>query len=177
MRVASVPVLAVLVAVSCPAQNSTPESQALQSLVNEVHSLRMELRTITVASQRVQIVLYRLQAQEATVARASQQLSDARAHLSGVQDRVRDLSTEIKMLQDRVDRAQTPNERKEFEDALAGMRPRLENLQKEEQQQQQAVSEADTQLRNEQRALGELRSYLDQLDKVLEGAASAGTPH
>jgi chromosome segregation ATPase len=177
MRFLSFALLSAVVSVPALAQSNTSEVQALQSLVNEVHQLREELRTVTVASQRVQIVLYRLQAQEAAVLRASQQLSDARGRLAGVQERMTDISAEIKMLEDRQSRSDNPAQHKEFDDALSTMRPRLEGFRKEEQQQEEAVSEAESQLHNQQRELDSLRGFLDQLDKVLEGIASSSSQH
>jgi hypothetical protein len=43
------------------AQTASTDSQTLQALPAEVRQLRMDLQTTTVASQRVQIILYRLQ--------------------------------------------------------------------------------------------------------------------
>jgi hypothetical protein len=39
-------------------QTASPDSQTLQALLAEVRQLRKDLRTTTVASQRVQILLY-----------------------------------------------------------------------------------------------------------------------
>jgi hypothetical protein len=51
-------------------QTTPSESQTLQALLLEVRQLRQDLQTTTVAAQRAQILLYRLQGQEAAVARA-----------------------------------------------------------------------------------------------------------
>jgi hypothetical protein len=51
-------------------QTASTDSQTLRELLAEVRQLRMDLETTSVASQRVQIILYRLQLQEAAVARA-----------------------------------------------------------------------------------------------------------
>ena len=44
------------------------ETTLTQTLINEIHALRQDIEAITVASQRVQIALYRLQSQTALVA-------------------------------------------------------------------------------------------------------------
>jgi hypothetical protein len=54
----------------CFGQTTPSESQTLQALLLEVRQLRQDLQTTTVAAQRAQILLYRLQGQEAAVARA-----------------------------------------------------------------------------------------------------------
>jgi hypothetical protein len=55
----------------CFGQTTPSESQTLQALLLEVRQLRQDLQTTTVAAQRAQILLYRLQGQEAAVARLS----------------------------------------------------------------------------------------------------------
>src|SRR5215469_7665211 len=54
------------------AQSTPTETESLQSLVKEVRLLRQELVTTTAAAQRVQIVLYRLQGQQAALQKASE---------------------------------------------------------------------------------------------------------
>jgi len=62
-------------------QSTSTDSQTLQALLAEVRKLRHDLQSTTIAAQRAQILLYRLQGQEAAVARASQKLDDSRARL------------------------------------------------------------------------------------------------
>ena len=73
-----------LIATPAFAQSSSTDSQTLQALLTEVRQLRHDLQTATVAAQRVQIALYRLQRQEAAVAHATQSLTDARSRLANV---------------------------------------------------------------------------------------------
>src|SRR6266403_1460269 len=65
-------------------QSTATDSQTLQALLAEVRQLHHDLQTTTVAAQRAQILLYRLQGQEVIVARASQRLDDARAKLAEI---------------------------------------------------------------------------------------------
>src|SRR5216684_6457268 len=74
-----------LIAAPVLGQSASTDSQTLQALLAEVRQLRHDLQTTTLAAQRAQILLYRLQGQEAIVARASQRLDDARARLAEVQ--------------------------------------------------------------------------------------------
>ena len=66
-----------LFATTCFGQSAPGDCQTLQALLSEVRQLRQELRTTTIAAQRSQILIYRLQGQEASVARASQRLDEA----------------------------------------------------------------------------------------------------
>jgi len=61
----------VLLLISAPVfgQSTSTDSQTLQALLAEVRQLRHDLQTTTIAAQRAQILLYRLQGQEAAVAR------------------------------------------------------------------------------------------------------------
>jgi len=154
-------------------QSTPSEAQSLQSLVNEVRELRQELRSVTVASQRVQIVLYRLQAQEVAVSRASERVANERAHLASIQAQVRDFATQIQLAEEKVNRSQEANERKQLEDGLPQARARLEGLRKDEQTSQAALSEGEGQLRREQQDLASLQSFLDRLDNVLNDLGAA----
>jgi len=62
---------------ACFGQTTPGDSQTLQALLSEVRQLRQDLQTTTIAAQRAQILLYRLQGQEAAVARASQRIDEA----------------------------------------------------------------------------------------------------
>jgi hypothetical protein len=64
------------------AQSTSTDSQGLQALVAEVRQLRKDLQITNASALKAQILLSRLQAQEATVARLSQHLDDARLKLA-----------------------------------------------------------------------------------------------
>src|SRR5712664_4301590 len=105
-----------LLLISSPLLGQSPstDSQTLQALLSEVRQLRHDLQTTTLAAQRAQILLYRLQGQEVIVARASQRLDDARARLTEIQAaRVR-LTSDIKQHEDFISHADnSPGERKQ----------------------------------------------------------------
>ncbi len=63
-------------------QSNQSDSQTLRSLLEEVRLLRQDLHTTTVAAQRVQIALYRLQLQDAAVARAARLVEEAHSKLT-----------------------------------------------------------------------------------------------
>ena len=50
----------------------------VQALLAEVHQLRMDLQATTITSQRVQILLYRVQIQQAAVIRAANHADEGR---------------------------------------------------------------------------------------------------
>ncbi len=65
-------------------QSASNDSQTLQALLAEVRQLRHDLQTTTVAAQRAQILIYRVQAQESVVRRMQERVDDARSRLAQV---------------------------------------------------------------------------------------------
>jgi len=150
------------------AQTASPDTQALQALVAEIRQLRLDLQTTTIATQRVQIVLYRLQTQTAMVTRASSRLDDARSTLGGLQSDKKTLSQHALQLEESAKSTQNPLERKEQEELLARVKNDLERVSSDEQRLQSREIDAETQLRAEQAKLADLQDQLDRLDKLLD---------
>ena len=157
---------------ACFGQTTTGDSQTLQALLLEVRQLRQDLQTTTIAGQRAQILIYRLQGQEAAVARASQRLDEAREKLARIQDERKHVDTDVKQHENFISSTENPpNDRKEIEAVLPRLKTKLESLESEEQQRQAREIEADQQLRAEEVRLSDLRDQLDRLDKALEKAS------
>lgn len=145
----------------------------LQALLAEVHQLRMDLQATTVTSQRVQILLYRVQIQQAAVLRSANHADEVHGKVAEVQ---RAKMAAVQNLQERQevrDRPGLPPEvLKGVEHEIAELKSRLEFLDKDEQQCQSRDIDAQTQLRAEQSKLNGLQDTLDKLDKVLEALAT-----
>jgi chromosome segregation ATPase len=139
----------------------------------------MICRPPLVAAQQAQILLYRLQGQEAIVARASQRLDDARATLAEVQSNRTKLTSNIKKYEEASQTENSSTDRKQIEELLPQLKARLAALENEEQQWQTSEIEAEDQVRTERAKLGELQVQLDRLEKILEGSGqqSATNPH
>src|SRR5438445_13067792 len=73
-----------------------------QTLINEIRALRQNIEATTVTSQRVQIVLFRLQSQTALVAAAQQRLDGARAHASELQSQRREFLRYIQNSEEQI---------------------------------------------------------------------------
>jgi uncharacterized protein with von Willebrand factor type A (vWA) domain len=158
-------------------QSASTDSQTLQALLAEVRQLRHDLQTTTIAAQRAQILLYRLQGQEVIVARASQRLDDASARLAETQSNRTKLTSDTKRYEDFLNHTEnSPDERKQVEELLPQLKAKLASLENEEQQRQTREMEAEDQLRAERIKLSELQDQLDRLEKLLEGSSQqAGT--
>jgi DNA repair exonuclease SbcCD ATPase subunit len=161
-----------LFSTACFAQTTPGDSQTLQALLSEVRQLRQDLQTTTIAAQRAQILLYRLQGQEAAVARASQRLDEAREKLAGIQAQRNYLATDIKRHEEFISNTENPaTQRKEFEERLPKLKAELESTENLEQQQQTRETDAEQFLRAEEVKLSDLQDQLDRLDKALENAS------
>ena len=155
-------------------QTSQSDSQTLKSLLEKVRLLRQDLRTTTVAAQRGQIALYRLQLQVAAVARAAAVVEETHSRLTQLQDAHRHFVTEIEQLDHQRDQAQDFQERRHIEEErLPRAKMSLEQNSHDEEQQQARLNEAEGQLKDEQVKLDGLHSLLDQLDQALENVGHA----
>jgi chromosome segregation ATPase len=161
-----------LFSTDCFGQTTTGGSQTLQALLTEVRLLRQDLQATTIAGQRAQILIYRLQGQEAAVARASQRLDEAREKLARTQDERKLVAADLKRFEDSMSTENSAMERKAVEqNVLPQFKARLEALDNQEQQLQTREIDAEQQLRAEEIKLSDLRDQLDRLDKALENAS------
>jgi septal ring factor EnvC (AmiA/AmiB activator) len=160
--------LAFLFATAALAQTPPPDTQALQPLVNEIRQLRIDLQTTTITTQRVQIVLYRLQSQTTLVTRAASHLEEIRSSLARLESDKQGTSARQQQLEEALRTIADNAERKHLEGALAETKAAIERLAADEQRLQSRVVDAETQHRAEQAKLAELQDQLDRLDKVLD---------
>ena len=160
--------LALIAVTTAAAQTASPDTQALQALVTEIRQLRQDLQATTIATQRVQIVLYRLQTQTALVTRAASRLDDLRSSLGNVQSEKKSQSLRVQQMEESLKTTQNPAERKTVEDWLTNSKPNTERMAADEQRLQSREIDAETQLRAEQAKLADLQDQLDRLDKLLD---------
>ena len=161
-------IFALLVAGAASAQTVPPDTQALQALVTEIRQLRQDLQATNIVTQRVQIVLYRLQIQTALVTGAASRFEDARTSLGKTQSEVNRAAVYIPQVEEEVKSAQDPAQRKAKEDTLTQVKANLEHSRADERRLQSREIDAETQFRAEQNKLSELQDQLDRLDKLLD---------
>ena len=150
-------------------QSSQTDSPTLRALLEEVRLLRQDLHTTTVAAQRVQIALYRVQLQDAAVARAARLVEEAHSKLTGLAADHMHWVAAIEQSERQRDQAQDFQQRRQIEEeAIPQAKKFLERTSYDEEQQQARTNEAESQLKAEQVKLDALHSLLDQLDQALE---------
>jgi chromosome segregation ATPase len=161
-------IFALVVAGAASAQTASPDTQALQALVTEIRQLRQDLQATNIVTQRVQIVLYRLQIQTALVTGAASRLDDVRTSHGKAQSELKRVSVYIPQVEEEVKSAQDPAQRKAKEDSLTQVKANLEHIRADEQRLQSREIDAETQFRAEQNKLTDLQDQLDRLDKLLD---------
>src|ERR1041385_2561491 len=90
-------------------QTASPDTQVLQALLTEIHQLRQDLQATAITIQRVQIVMYRLQAESALMSRATQRLEDVRNRCSQMQNQRKGISAEMERNEERLRNSQDVN--------------------------------------------------------------------
>ncbi|SRR6266699_3618233 len=145
------------------------EPEGMRAFVAEVRLSRKDLQATNGHALKAQVLLYRLQVQEATVSRVSQNLNDLRSSIATMQERQRNLMATMKHFEKLVDDSDTPPaQRKDAEGEISVLKTELEGLTAEEQQRQTAKIEAEEQLRTEQAKLSALEDRVDRLEKELD---------
>jgi chromosome segregation ATPase len=148
-------------------QAPSSDSQTLQALLAEVRELRQDVRISLARVQSAQILLSRLQIQQAAVTRASEHLDDARSKLAEVQVVEKSEAAELKRFQDALSAADSPEQQKEIQDSIGRVQSDLDASASVEQQRQTTEADAEQQLRTEQGKLDTLETQLDDLAKKL----------
>ncbi len=153
------------------AQTPSTDPQTLQALLTEVRQLRQDLQAGMAAVQRSEILLHRLEMQEAAVARALVRRDEQQSKLAEAQHNRKDTAARIKEMEEELHSTENVNLRREIEGTLPQFRARLEMWGNEEEQRQGKAIEAEEKLRIEETIRTELQKRLDELDKQLEKAS------
>ncbi|HEY2647410.1 MAG TPA: hypothetical protein VGI34_10575 [Candidatus Acidoferrales bacterium] len=170
MRCKIFAVLLLLFAGTAAGQSRPADSEGLDGIRAEIHQLRQDLRTLVGTTQRAQILLARVQVQDAAVKRAQDRIDGNKSKLAQIQEEEGQIAYEAKHNEDLLRQADNENSkhRKELEETVARFKAALEHSATEEQETQGRIAEAEEQLRIEQAKLGRLQDELDRLDKALE---------
>jgi chromosome segregation ATPase len=167
--------IALIFAAKSFCQTPSTEPTTLQSLLGEVHQLRVDIEAMTAASQRVQIALYTLQMQDAAVARASQRVDSTRNACKAKEENRQHFESEVSRTESELASGTSDAARlKILPGFLAEQKRQLELVSVEAQACQASESEASSQLRNDQAKLTELQDRIERLDKKLEQLSVTG---
>lgn len=151
-----------LAAAQEPAQDAT-----LQTLLKEVHALRIALERSNQIGPKVQIALARMQLQEERVRTANRQLQDARNKIVDAENRLAKLGDNIKQAETQQAQSVDPKERKELDLQIAAGKAELAYLAAEQQQFRAQEAEANSLLLAEQAKWNEVNDLLTSIERML----------
>jgi hypothetical protein len=147
------------------AQAAPSESPLSQAVLTEIRALRQDLRNAAAATQRVEILMFRVQMQAALADKAEQRLEVARSQCKAAQDQEKFVGTQIEQL--RKQNANDAVDQKRTETMISQLQAQVETWSGQAQQCQVEQIDAETQFRAEQAKSIALEDQLTQLDRVL----------
>ena len=149
------------------AQAPASDVKTLQTLLAEVHQLRIVLERSSQIAPRIQIAVERLKLQQEHVARVARQLDEIRRDLDRTRSDQPKIQQRVQTLDDEVNQAVDPGRCKALDDEAKMLK--LESVQQEKSLQQMQAREGElvSQLQSEQARLTELNDRLDQIERAL----------
>ncbi len=108
-------------------QTTSSNSEGMQALVAEIRQLRKDLQTTNGYALKTQILLYRLQVQEATVRLVGQHPKALRSQLAETQKQRWDVAAALKREEESSDHTEiSPADRKQIQWEISGNKSVLE---------------------------------------------------
>jgi septal ring factor EnvC (AmiA/AmiB activator) len=157
----------ILLAVLFSSSFAVAQDATLQSLLKEVHALRIALERSNQIGPKVQIALARMQLQEERVRNANRQLQDARDKITNVQNRQAEVADHVKEAEARVAQTIDPNTRKQMDFDLSTMKAELGQMGTFEQQLRAKEAEASSLVMSEQAKWNEVNDLLTSIERML----------
>jgi predicted nucleic acid-binding Zn-ribbon protein len=158
---------ALFVTWSLASAQDAPQPATLETLLKEVHALRIAMERSNQIAPKVQIALARMQVQEERVRNANRQLQDARNRIRDFENKQADISDRIKQTETQQAQAVDPNTRKQMDLEIQALKAELAQFSKLEQQAQAQEAEANSQLLNEQTKWNEVNDLLTGIERML----------
>ncbi len=149
------------------AQAPASDVQTLQTLLVEVHQLRIALEHSTQIAPRIQIAVERLKMQQEQVAHVARQLDDVRSELDHGRTEQARIQQRLQAIDNTVAETTDPQRRKDLNDALGSLKQEADQTEKSVQQIQIHEAELGSQLQSEQAKLTELNDRLNQIERAL----------
>ena len=155
-----------------PAQND----QTLQTLLSEVHQLRLVLQRAHISTYNAQITVERMKLQQQRVDRLTGYLDQVRGQLAGTRKILSQTISHMKSTEFLATSETDPAKRADVERSLKSWKAEIEELTEKEQQEERNETQLNAQLQIEQAKLAELNERLDKLQRELETQMSTDTP-
>lgn len=151
--------------------------QTLQSLLSEVHGLRVAIQRSNLNTYHAQITIERMKLQQQRVDRLQAQLGDIRKQLAETRKNLSHWSSvDLKQVEMDLARETDAAKRAEREMNYQYFKSQLEEFTQKEQQEHAAETQINAQLQLEQAKLNDLNERLDILQRELETQLSTDKP-
>jgi len=160
--------LLVSLAAALGAQSADP---TLQSLLAEVHQLRLALERSTSIGPRIQIVVERMNLQQGVVSQLAKQAEDAKREVEMMTPVVGQSTGRSRELESELTSQSDPANRKKIEAELRELKAQAERMQQMEQAARTRIADTQNRVRTEQANLDVLTKRQAQSNR--EGAGSA----
>jgi len=145
-----------------PAQDAT-----LQTLLKEVHALRIALERSNQIGPKVQIALAKMQLQEERVRNATRQLQDVHDQVARLQNKQGETADRAKEVEAHLAQITDPKERKDIDMVLRVTKSELGQLATQEQQFRAKEGDASSLLLSEQAKWNEVNDLLTSIERML----------
>jgi hypothetical protein len=152
------------------AQSPESDQRVTQTLISEIHELRLAIERSTLLNARTQLAISQLQMQETAVARLSTQLNDTRAA-----SQARRLAMIAEHITEREGKRNSPEfaappRREQLEGEIRNMKDELTMVQAMEGQRAAREGDLAAELLRVQNQIGASRARIDEMERALDGA-------
>jgi chromosome segregation ATPase len=148
------------------------DSQTLQAILQDLRQLRQDLAATTVAVQRIQILLYRLQLQEAAVRNATQRHDQTLEKVKNAEQALSNSADGLKAAEAKLASLADESQRPAVEAQVREMKRRIDMWSHDASEVRVTEIAADGDLKNEQAKLADLQQRLDRLERQLQTATA-----
>lgn len=162
-------VLLVISSATLFAEAPPQDMQTAQVLLQEVRQLRFDLQMMAATVQRVQIAMFRLQAQASIYESANQRLEQIKSDCELTRQNRESIAQQLEHPPETPHRFAGPTDSENREDFMRSLRASLEAFTAQEQQCQAKLANAESQYRLEQAKLNSYQDQLERLDQYLSG--------
>ena len=150
--------------------------QTLQTLLGEVHQLRLVLQRANLNTYHAQITIERMKLQQQRVDRLTAQLGEVRKQLAETRKPLSWIPGNMRADEMRLAQETDAAKRADFERSIRQLKAELEEATRKEQQEQAYETQLNAQLLVEQAKLAELNERLDILQRELETQMATDKP-
>ena len=164
--------LVLLLDSSARSQPAAQPEPAIRQLLEEVRELRVFLQKTGAINQRAQVLLERIRMQQQRVDSLSREQEEVRVQVKQLERRIPQSQENIALWEKKVELAETPNQRVDWEQAVRDLRRQSEAIKKDLQEYKDREVQLAGRISAETAKLEELNSRLDVIEREMDYATA-----